>query len=88
VTKIDTRALHGHPLSEFGVEEHLGWKDGGQCTQDEDRVYYLLGIFDISMPFVLGEGYDRAMKRFLREVEDSCEPMRKCTGEIYILLTW
>ena len=30
---------------------------------EEDEVYSLLGIFEISMPMIYGEGRDAAMKR-------------------------
>jgi hypothetical protein len=49
----------------------LQWKERRQTTEEEDMAYCLLGIFDVSMPLIYGEGYEKAMKRLLREVAES-----------------
>jgi hypothetical protein len=81
VTRIAVKALQGDNLSDFSIDERLQWRNARQTTEEEDRAYCLLGIFDISMPLVYGEGYDKAMKRLLREVEESTHSKYPTTGE-------
>jgi hypothetical protein len=69
ITRIATRALQGTPLSEFSVIERMSWADNRKTTRLEDMAYSLLGIFEIHMPLIYGEGRDSAISR-LREAID------------------
>ena len=63
ITKIDYKALlHLQPLDAFSVAQRLSWAAERITTRVEDRAYSLLGIFDINMPTLYGEG-DRAFRR-------------------------
>ncbi|PIL28702.1 hypothetical protein GSI_08746 [Ganoderma sinense ZZ0214-1] len=63
VTKIDYKALlHLESLDNFSVAQRLSWAANRETTRREDRAYSLLGIFDIHMPTLYGEG-DRAFRR-------------------------
>ncbi|KAI5925872.1 hypothetical protein F4810DRAFT_707957 [Camillea tinctor] len=44
------------------------WAEGRETTKPEDRAYALLGIFDVFMPLIYGEGGDEAFRRFLQEI--------------------
>ncbi|KAF2753318.1 hypothetical protein EJ05DRAFT_426574, partial [Pseudovirgaria hyperparasitica] len=68
ITGISPNALRGVPLSRFSVEERIRWADGRQTGRDEDLAYSLLGIFDVTMPVVYGEGGKKAMLRLRREI--------------------
>ena len=35
----------------------------------EDKAYSLLGIFDIQMPLLYGEGREKALKRLREEID-------------------
>lgn len=63
VTKIPVGALRGEPLMTFGVEERLTWAAGRETTREEDAAYCLLGIFNVYMPLIYGEGRESAMTR-------------------------
>ncbi|KAH8903002.1 hypothetical protein BR93DRAFT_947440 [Coniochaeta sp. PMI_546] len=67
VTGIPLDALRGCALSDFSVRERFAWMDRRETTRDEDRAYALLGIFDVHMPLIYGEGANNAFRR-LREV--------------------
>jgi len=69
ITKIAAPALQGTPLSQFGVEERFSWAENRQTMHKEDKAYLLLGIFDVYMPLIYGEGEDNAFTR-LREAID------------------
>ena len=71
ITNIPPRALSGAPLKEFGVDERLSWAVGRQTTRIEDEVYSLLGIFNVQLPFIYNEGYDKALRRLLDEIHTS-----------------
>ncbi|KAF2731259.1 HET-domain-containing protein [Polyplosphaeria fusca] len=71
ITGISGRALpvQGDPLSGFSVDERLSWAAGRKTKRTEDAAYSLLGIFDIHMPLIYGEGKDKAMARLRREMQ-------------------
>ncbi|KAG4439460.1 hypothetical protein IFR05_005072 [Cadophora sp. M221] len=56
ITGIPIRALRGYPLSEFSVAERLSWAENRQTMRLEDKAYSLLGIFNVYMPLIYGEG--------------------------------
>lgn len=67
VTKIPIAALRGQPLSEFSVEARMRWTQSRTTTREEDTAYCLLGIFDVSMPLLYGEG-PKALIRLKNEI--------------------
>lgn len=54
------------PLQEFGIAVRMSWASQRRTTRIEDEAYCLLGIFDINMPLLYGEG----PKAFLRLQEE------------------
>jgi hypothetical protein len=72
VTSISTEALEGkQPLSQLSIEERMGWVKRRETTRGEDIAYSLLGIFDIHMPLIYGEGKEKALKRLQKEIMES-----------------
>jgi hypothetical protein len=71
ITGISRLALRGTPLSKFGVDERLSWAENRQSTRKEDEAYSLLGIFDIYMSLIYGEGRENAFKRLKEEINKS-----------------
>ncbi|KAF3768241.1 hypothetical protein M406DRAFT_75494 [Cryphonectria parasitica EP155] len=49
----------------FPTTERERWTRNRQTKYEEDLVYWLLGIFDVHMPLIYGEGRERALKRLL-----------------------
>lgn len=70
-TGIAIDALQGDPLSQFSVGERFMWAEGRTTKREEDAVYCLLGIFDIQMPLLYGEGREKAQKRLQKEIRES-----------------
>lgn len=70
ITGIPVQVLEGQKLSDFSIEERLSWAEGRETKREEDAAYSLLGIFDIYMPLIYGEGRRRAFRRLLKEVRD------------------
>ena len=68
ITKIQHDALLNlGSLDEFSIAQRLSWAAERQTTRVEDRAYSLLGIFDINMPTLYGEGW-RALRRLQEEI--------------------
>jgi hypothetical protein len=63
ITGIADSALRGAALSQFSVDERFSWIERRQNTRKEDKAYSLLGIFDVFMPLINGEGERNAFKR-------------------------
>lgn len=56
------------------IAERMMWASRRKTTRVEDRAYSLLGLFDIHMPMLYGEG-EQAFRRFQEEiikVEEDC----------------
>ncbi|ETS76266.1 hypothetical protein PFICI_11653 [Pestalotiopsis fici W106-1] len=67
ITGIPANALRGTPLSDFTVSDREVWARNRQTTLEEDMAYCLLGIFDVFMPLIYGEGRERAQQRLREE---------------------
>jgi hypothetical protein len=71
ITGIAIEALQGYPLSEFSIAERLLWAAGRETKVEEDAAYCQLGIFNIHMPLIYGEGRNKALHRLLRKIQKS-----------------
>jgi hypothetical protein len=69
MTGIGPEALLGHDLSAFSIQERLSWAKDRETKRQEDKAYSLLGIFDISMPPLYGEGIRSAFRRLKDEID-------------------
>ncbi|TBU21808.1 HET-domain-containing protein [Dichomitus squalens] len=68
ITSIPAEALlHTKSLDDFSVAQRLSWAATRETTRMEDEAYSLLGIFDINMPTLYGEG-ERAFRRLQEEI--------------------
>jgi hypothetical protein len=68
ITGISLDVLRGRPLADCTIKERLTWADSRTTKREEDRVYSLIGIFDVTMPLVYGEGKRKAFMRFYEEI--------------------
>lgn len=62
ITRIDIAALRGAPISGYSIAQRMSWAAGREATRREDVAYSLMGLFDVNMPMLYGEG-DNAFKR-------------------------
>jgi hypothetical protein len=73
ITGINPLALSGDPLSNFNVAEKMSWAAERQTTRLEDKAYCLLGIFEVNMPLLYGEGsraFLRLQEHVMQVIED------------------
>ena len=67
ITNIPVRHLDGHRnLRQASIARRMGWASRRTTSRVEDEAYCLLGIFDINMPLIYGEG----QKAFMRLQEE------------------
>jgi tetratricopeptide (TPR) repeat protein len=74
ITGIALQALRGGPLDQFDYYERMSWAATRETTREEDAAYSLLGIFEVSMPVIYGEGRKRAMARLYNVYKEISEP--------------
>ncbi|OAL39343.1 hypothetical protein AYO20_01213 [Fonsecaea nubica] len=68
ITGIDRDVLLGQrPPSSCSIAQRMSWASKRSTTRVEDRAYSLLGIFDVSMPMLYGEG-ERSFTRLQEEI--------------------
>ncbi|KOS21634.1 Vegetative incompatibility protein HET-E-1 [Escovopsis weberi] len=74
ITGIDEQFLHGAPLGQASVAKRMSWMARRRTTRPEDLAYSMMGIFEINMPLLYGEG----RKAFMRL---QAEIMKQSTDE-------
>ncbi|UNI14942.1 hypothetical protein JDV02_001519 [Purpureocillium takamizusanense] len=57
----------------FSVAQRMSWAAARVTTRPEDVAYCLLGLFDINMPLLYGEGPAKAFKRLQEEIIKSTD---------------
>jgi hypothetical protein len=67
ITGIDARILDGHDPGTTSIARRMFWASNRQTTREEDMAYCLMGIFDINMPLLYGEG-EKAFIRLQEEI--------------------
>jgi hypothetical protein len=82
ITSIPIEALRGTPLDQFPVQERVRWAEQRQVTIEEDRAYCLLGIFEVIMHPLYGEGKNA----FIR-LKDEIRNQLDLAGNTYISST-
>jgi hypothetical protein len=76
ITGVSINALQGSPLSHFSVSERISWAENRETKRKEDKAYSLMGIFDIYMPLIYGEGRDKAFMRLREEIHKSSRSLQ------------
>lgn len=68
ITGIDGDVLRDSAaLSQIPVARRMSWAAGRETSRLEDKAYSLLGIFDVNMPMLYGEG-EKAFIRLQEEI--------------------
>lgn len=55
-------------LEDYCVAQKMSWASYRQTTRDEDKAYCLMGLFQVNMPLLYGEGGSRAFFRLQKEI--------------------
>ncbi|KAI0369844.1 HET-domain-containing protein [Pilatotrama ljubarskyi] len=74
ITGIERGVLtHQQPLHDVSVARRMSWASRRTTTRIEDRAYSLMGIFNVYMPTVYGEGnraFTRLQEEILKQLQD------------------
>ena len=79
-TNIEERFLNGEDLERASVSKRMSWASGRKPTRIEDIAYCLLGIFDVNISPLYGEG-----KKAFRRLQ---EELMKRYPEDHTLFAW
>ncbi|KAI1765708.1 HET-domain-containing protein [Hypoxylon sp. FL1150] len=78
ITGINASLFEGSPLSasralrDASIAQKMSWASGRLTTRSEDIAYCLLGLFDVNMPMLYGEG-TKAFTRLQEEIMKSSD---------------
>lgn len=73
-TGIPEEFLTSKPYYSASIALRMSWASNRMCTRAEDRAYSLLGLFDVNMPLLYGEGYkafERLQDEIMRKSDDT-----------------
>lgn len=84
ITNIDREILTakkpGVELSHYSIARKMSWAASRATTREEDIAYCLMGIFDVNMPLLYGEGGQKAFRRLQEAI--------MLTSNDHSLLAW
>ncbi|KAK0507443.1 hypothetical protein JMJ35_009966 [Cladonia borealis] len=67
ITGIPVQAFLGD-FRMYSSQERISWINGRETEAKEDIIYCLLGICDVFMPIIYGEGEENALRRLQQEI--------------------
>lgn len=74
ITSVDASVLAGSlPPSSCSVAQRMSWASKRNTTRAEDIAYCLLGIFEVNMPLLYGEGsraFFRLQRKIIKQYDD------------------
>jgi hypothetical protein len=68
ITGISELALSNSNMDGFSIAQRMSWASKRVTTRSEDIAYCLMGIFDVNMPLLYGEGGEKAFLRLQEEL--------------------
>ncbi|THU97022.1 hypothetical protein K435DRAFT_890504 [Dendrothele bispora CBS 962.96] len=68
ITSIPVQLLEDGDLTKYSIAQKMSWAAFRKTTRPEDRAYSLMGLFDICMPPIYGEGGAKAFMRLQQEI--------------------
>ena len=72
ITRVPPKVLlNQENFRDSSVAQRMSWAAGRETTRPEDEAYCLMGIFEITMPALYGEGR-RAFRRLQQEIMKQC----------------
>ena len=94
ITKIDPEVMTLRELAPYGkadfasfcVAKRMSWASRRETTRTEDIAYCLLGLFDVNMPLLYGEGeraFLRLQQEIIRKVNDDSILAWGLNSEVY-----
>jgi len=74
ITKIPSTVIKGEAVpNEFSIAQRMSWAAKRKTTRVEDMAYCLLGLFEVHMPMIYGEGknaFERLQLEIIRKFHE------------------
>jgi hypothetical protein len=64
----------------------MSWSRKRETTCKEDIAYSLLGIFDIKMPLIYGEGREKALRRLREEIDKASKGCSSSLSSLVLIV--
>ncbi|KAK3385678.1 heterokaryon incompatibility protein-domain-containing protein [Podospora didyma] len=74
ITGVDPFVLAGGDFRAVSVARRMSWASRRNTTRVEDMAYCLMGLFDVNMPLIYGEG-EKAFTRLQEEIVKTTEDL-------------
>ncbi|KAF5344921.1 hypothetical protein D9758_011585 [Tetrapyrgos nigripes] len=68
ITSVPVEVFEGRDINTYSVAQRMSWAALRETTRPEDQAYSLMGIFEVSMPPIYGEGGAKAFMRLQQEI--------------------
>ncbi|THU81266.1 HET-domain-containing protein, partial [Dendrothele bispora CBS 962.96] len=68
ITSVPIGLLEDGDLAKYSIAQKMSWAAFRKTTRPEDRAYSLMGLFDICMPPIYGEGGAKAFMRLQQDI--------------------
>ncbi|KAF4977797.1 hypothetical protein FZEAL_5763 [Fusarium zealandicum] len=68
ISGVPQEVLETGQLDSFSTATKMSWAARRRTTRTEDEAYCLMGIFDVNMPLLYGEGGEKAFIRLQEEI--------------------
>ncbi|GME42010.1 het domain-containing protein [Neofusicoccum parvum] len=69
ITRIDAGVLDGtKDLNSISVAKRMSWAATRETSRTEDEAYCLMGLFNVNMPMLYGEGGEKAFVRLEEQI--------------------
>ncbi|KAK7462463.1 hypothetical protein VKT23_008064 [Stygiomarasmius scandens] len=68
ITTIPVQVLTHRNIQEYSIAQRMSWAASRETTRPEDQAYCLMGIFNVSMSPIYGEGGTKAFMRLQQEI--------------------
>ncbi|KAK6434327.1 hypothetical protein LTR95_009492 [Oleoguttula sp. CCFEE 5521] len=65
---FDTVQNPGLPVEHASIAKRMSWASARETTREEDLAYCLIGLFEVNIPMLYGEGGQRAFYRLQEEI--------------------
>lgn len=73
ITRISQKVLKEGSWATYSVAGKMSWASGRRTTRLEDEAYCLMGLFNVNMPLLYGEGrkaFSRLQQEILKQSDD------------------
>ena len=87
ITRIPIKALRSSSFSDFSLQERRQWQKGRQTKKEEDMVYSLLGLLEVSLHATYGIGFAEAQSELNHKIAIKYKGGTELVSLSYLVLT-